>query len=122
MIKAVVGQKVYNVWLDMLRRLVPGGRTHRLSVVVAGMLQYALEVSQEKEETSAKAKKLSDLFESVFEYSGEEDIEPAIEITEQLFVDAGVSADRANRRGESYSIAEEAVHEFLRWENMPWEG
>ena len=122
MIKAVVGQKVYNVWLDMLRRLVPGGRTHRLSVVVAGMLQYALEVSQEKEESSAKAKKLADLFESVFEYSDEEDMEPAIEITEQLFIDAGVTADRANRRGESYSIAEEAVHEFLRWESMPWEG
>ena len=49
MIKAVVGVKVYDVWVDMIRRLVPGGRTHRISVVVAGMLQYALEISHEKD-------------------------------------------------------------------------
>jgi hypothetical protein len=39
MVKSVVGTKAYNVWLDMLRCLVPHGRTHRLSVLVAGMLQ-----------------------------------------------------------------------------------
>jgi hypothetical protein len=39
----VVGEKVYNVWVDMLHELVPEGRTHRLSVVVAGMLEYAVE-------------------------------------------------------------------------------
>lgn len=119
MIKEVVGAKVYNVWLDMIRRLVPGGRTHRLSVVIAGMLQYALEISHEKE--SSKAKKLSNLFESVFEYCDEDDIDPAIEITEKLFKDAGVNYNRTSSRGDSYSIAEDAVREFLAWENMPWE-
>ena len=33
----VVGKETYSVWVDMLRTLVPGGRTHRVSVVVAGM-------------------------------------------------------------------------------------
>ena len=121
MIKEVVGVKVYNVWLDMIRRLVPGGRTHRLSVVVAGMLQYALEISHEKEDSNAKAKKLAKLFESVCEYYDDGDIDPAIELAEDLFMDAGVNHERVSSRGESYSLAEEAVREFLAWGNMPWE-
>ena len=40
-LEEVVGKETYALWVDMLRRLVPDGRTHRLSVVVAGMLQYA---------------------------------------------------------------------------------
>lgn len=50
MIKDVVGVKIYNVWIDMLKRLVPNGRTHRLSVVVGGMLQFTYEVASEKAE------------------------------------------------------------------------
>lgn len=121
MIKPVVGAKVYDVWLDMIRRLVPGGRTHRISVVVAGMLQYTLEISHEKEGSNAKAKKLSELFESVFDYYDEGDIDPAIELAVKLFMDADVNYERVSSKGDSYSIAEEAVREFLAWENMPWE-
>ena len=121
MIKAVVGAKVYDVWLDMIRRLVPGGRTHRISVVVAGMLQYALEISHEKEDSNAKAKKLSELFELVFDYYDDGDIDPAIELAEKLFMDADANYERVSSKGDSYSIAEEAVREFLAWENMPWE-
>ena len=44
-----------------------------------------------------------------------------IDIVENLFKDACVEHNRHNSRGEAYSIAEEAVNEFLSWENMPWE-
>ncbi len=47
-LKEIVGDKVYSVWVDMLRRLVPEGRTHRLAPTIAAMLQYALEVADEK--------------------------------------------------------------------------
>lgn len=40
-LEEVVGQETYAMWVDMLRRLVPEGRTHRLAVLVAGMLHYA---------------------------------------------------------------------------------
>ena len=38
--RTVVGKDIYSAWVRMLRELVPDGRTHRLAVVVAGMLQY----------------------------------------------------------------------------------
>ena len=121
MMKEVVGAKIYNVWLDMLKSLVPHGRTHRLSVLVAGMLQYAQEVAYKKAESNSKARKLAESFESAFESSDEEYLDKIIEIVENLFEDAGVHYQRENRKGESYSIAEEAAYEFLNWENMPWE-
>jgi len=121
MMKEVVGAKIYNVWLDMLKSLVPHGRTHRLSVLVAGMLQYAQEVAYKKAESNSKARKLAESFESAFESSDEEYLDKIIEIAENLFEDAGVRYKRKNRKGESYSIAEEAAYEFLNWENMPWE-
>jgi len=121
MMKEVVGAKIYNVWLDMLKSLVPDGRTHRLSVLVAGMLQYAQEVAYKKAESNSKARKLAESFESAFESSDEEYLDKIIEIVENLFEDAGLRYKRKNRKGESYSIAEEAAYEFLNWENMPWE-
>jgi hypothetical protein len=121
MIKDVVGVKIYNVWIDMLKRLVPNGRTHRLSVVIGGMLQFAYEVASEKAELNSKARKLYDYFQAAYECSDEEYVDEVIDITENLLRDAEVRYKRHSSRGESYSIAEEAVHEFLRWENMPWE-
>lgn len=121
MIKDVVGSKNYSVWLEMLKRLVPYGRTHRISVVVASMLQVAYEIAQEKAESNAKANQLSSIFESTSEHDEENGIEPLLKITEQLFKDAGVGSKRANRKGSAYSVAEEAVHQFLNWDAMPWE-
>ena len=122
MIKDVVGSKNYNVWVEMLKRLVPYGRTHRLSVVVAGMLQVAHNIAQEKQRSNAKAKELSAIFESAYEHGEGSGLEPLLKVTEQLFKDAGVRFKRVNSRGEGYSIAADAVYQFLNWEAMPWEG
>ena len=121
MVKSVIGTKTYSVWLDMLRCLVPHGRTHRLSVLVAGMLQCAYDVALKKAETDTKARKLLEIFESAYESHEDEYVDGIIKIAERLFDDAGVRYKRRNRKGQSYSIAEEAAYEFLNWENMPWE-
>lgn len=121
MIKDVVRSKNYSVWLGMLKRIVPYGRTHRLSVVVASMLQIAYEIAQEKEESNGKARQLSSIFESACEHDEENGIEPLLKITEQVFKDAGVGFKRINRKGQGYSIAQEAVYQFLNWDAMPWE-
>ena len=105
----------------MLKRLIPNGRTHRLSVVVGGMLQFTYEIASEKADSNSKARKLYDHFQAAYECSDEEYIDEIIDIVENLFKDACVEHNRHNSRGEAYSIAEEAVNEFLSWENMPWE-
>ena len=122
MIQEVVGAKVYGTWMDMLKRLVPHGRTHRLSVVVASMLQYAQGIAYEKAGSNNKAKQLSAIFEEANESDMDEGNEGLLVLIESLLTDAGVKYKRTSSRGQSYSIAEEAVQEFLRWEDMPWEG
>lgn len=47
-LKQIVGQKTYSVWVEMLRQLVPEGRTHRLAPLVAGMLQFASDMAYQK--------------------------------------------------------------------------
>ena len=47
-LRPLVGVGVYGVRADMLRRLVPEGRTHRLSPLVGAMLQYAAACALEK--------------------------------------------------------------------------
>lgn len=121
MIKEVVGLKVYSTWIDMLQRLVPRGRTHRLAVVVASMLQCAQEMAYEKAESNAKARRLQEIFEEADEQYIEDNIKALLLLAETLFKDAGVPHSRTNSRGRKYSIAEEAVIEFLHWESMPWE-
>jgi hypothetical protein len=122
MIKDAVGSKIYTVWVEMLKRLVPHGRTHRLSVVVAGMLWVAHNIALEKKRPDAKAKELLAIFESAYENDEENGVEPLLKVTEDLFRDAEVRFNRANSKGQGYSIAEETVHQFLNWEAMPWEG
>ena len=117
MIKEVVGSKTYSVWTDMLKRLVPGGRTHRLSIIAAGMLQVAYEIAGEKEGSNTKAKKLVEVVENTFEGDEEE----LTGLAEELFRDAGVNFRRTNRQGQGYSIAEDAVQQYLHWDDMPWE-
>ena len=86
------------------------------------MFDVKLVLAQEKEESNAKARQLSSIFESACEHDEENETEPLLKITEQVFKDAGVGFKRVNRRGSGYSIAEEAVHQFLNWDAMPWEG
>jgi len=118
----VVGKETYSVWVEMLRALVPGGRTHRLSVVVAGMLQYALEAAQEiknrNEDDHSVAMSLIDATES----SNPEDAKGLLhDVVARLFEDAGVRYDRTSKRGEYYSIADEAYNEFVSWFDYPWD-
>lgn len=121
MIKDVVGTKTYSVWTDMLKRLVPGGRTHRLSIVAAGMLQVAYETAGEKEKSNAKARKLAESIRNALEESEESGTEELTRLAEELFRDAKVGFKRASRQGQAYSIAGEAVLQFIHWDDMPWE-
>ena len=118
----VVGKETYDVWVDMLRELVPGGRTHRLSVVVAGMLEYAVEksvqIKHRNEEEHSVAMSLIDANEAGYPEHIKELIH---DVVDRLFKDAGVEYERVSKRGERYSIADETYNEFSGWYDYPWD-
>ncbi len=123
-LQEVVGTKTYSVWVEMLRELVPDGRTHRLSVLVAGMLHYALEIAVREdhgkytEEKNSVAILLREAWDAGWSERTKEMIH---ELIDRLFRDAGVSYERVSKRGQPYSIADEAFEEFLRWYDYPWD-
>ena len=121
-LKPLVGVRVYGVWVDMLRRLVPEGRSHRLSPLVGAMLQYAAACALKK---FGRRPPVSSVAEALLSASaGDDDVAPSAvlsEAVEQLFLDAKVESLRTNRRGDAYSLVESSVAEFLRWHAMPWE-
>jgi hypothetical protein len=43
------------------------------------------------------------------------------DIVARLFDDAGVAYERISKRGEYYSIADEAYNEFAGWFDYPWD-
>jgi hypothetical protein len=43
------------------------------------------------------------------------------DVMTRLFKDAGVTFDRVSKRGEPYSIADQAYDEFVRWYDYPWD-
>lgn len=120
-IKRVVGAKVYGVWLDMLRALVPCGRTHRLAVIVAGMLQYASAVAAEDKDVDKEGSVAWRLVAATETSDPEEVGKLVLDLLKQLFDDAGVKSTRSSVKGMPYSIVEDAIEEYVRWEDMPWE-
>jgi uncharacterized protein with PIN domain len=118
----VVGKETYSIWVDMLRELVPDGRTHRLSVVVAGILQYAtdkaVKIKHRIEEEHSVAMSLIDAAEAGYPEHIKELIH---DVVDRLFRDAGVSYERVSKRGDHYSIADETYNEFSSSFDYPWD-
>jgi len=117
----VVGKETYAVWVDMLRELVPDGRTHRLSVVVAGMLHYGTVIAEKLDEGDLEEDSVALSLINANELSPEEIKSELHDVVKRLFNDAGVTFDRVSKRGEPYSIADEAYNEFVNWYDYPWD-
>ena len=118
---AVVGADTYEVWVRMLRKLVPDGRTHRLAVMLAGMLQYAAVVAADNGNEEDEGSLAASLLEAT-EVSDPSEVKDLIhDAVVQLFKDAKVRFERTNARGDKYSLAEDSYEEFIHWFDMPWE-
>ena len=117
----VVGENMYSAWVDMLRRLVPDGRTHRLSVLLAGMLQYALTIAEELDEDELEEDSVALSLINANEMGPDEVKDELHDVMRRLFNDAGVTFDRVSKRGEAYSVADEAYNEFISGYDYPWD-
>ncbi len=121
-LREIVGEDVYDVWVAMLKKLVPDGRTHRLSVLVASMLAYASDVAWSNREPDDEGDPASPLLLASEGMDEEEALRLLKPMLTRLFKDAKVRYERVSSRGERYSILWEATIEFCRWHNYPWEG
>jgi hypothetical protein len=117
----VVGKETYAVWVDMLRELVPDGRTHRLSVLLAGMLQYALAIAEKLDEDELEEDSVALSLINANEMGADEIKDELHDVVKRLFKDAGVTFDRVSKRGEPYSVVDEAYNEFVIWYDYPWD-
>jgi hypothetical protein len=117
----VVGKETYSVWLNMLREIVPDGRTHRLSVVVAAMLHYATVIAENLDEDAREEASVAISLINATEGGPDEVRRELHDVVKRLFQDAGVTFDRVSKRGEPYSIADEAYNEYCSWYDYPWD-
>ena len=121
-LSSVVSAQTYAAWLEMLRSLVPDGRTHRLSIVVAGMLRHAVDVAVAKfGDTAPERSAAASLIRTVEEDDPEKVADQIGDLAERLFRDAKAPWRRVNARGDEYSILDSSIQEFVSWYAMPWE-
>lgn len=121
-LSSVVSAQTYSVWLEMLHTLVPDGRTHRLSVVVAGMLRHAVDIAAARfGEDAPEGSAAASLILAAEEADPEQAAEQIGDLVEGLFRDAKVAGSRVNARGDEYSLVDSAIQEFVSWYAMPWE-
>lgn len=121
-LEPLVGPPTYRVWVDMLKILVPGSRTHRLASIVAGMLRYATERAAGGSRRRASPGSVAEALVALTEGEDDEAMIDLLNATvERLFQDAGVRSTRHSHKGEQYSVVDASLHEFLRWSSMPWE-
>jgi len=120
-LRNVVGDATYEVWVSMLRDLVPSGRTHRLAPLIAGMLQYGVSRALKSKERNVEGTEAWCLVAATECVDPDEAGEFINDLLLRIFKDARVKADRQTAQGIGYSIIEEAIQEFVRWEYMPWE-
>lgn len=117
----VVGKETYDVWVDMLRELVPDGRTHRLSVVIAGMLQYATAIAEKLDEDELDEDSVALSLINANEMDPDQLKRELHDVVKKVFRDANVAFDRVSAHGDPYSIADEAYNEYFSWYDYPWD-
>lgn len=109
-------------FLGMLKEIGPSARTHRISVVIAAMLGYAVcRVPDEPDEGSLGEALLAIDEEPYLAHERSPQSEKLFELIDCLCNEAGMVNQRTDSRGRSYSIAENTMAEFTSWYNMPWE-
>ncbi|MDP8214183.1 MAG: hypothetical protein RAO92_07895 [Candidatus Euphemobacter frigidus] len=120
--KKIIGTQAYSTFLNMLKEIGPDARTHRISVVIAAILRFALSKLPAHCEEGTLAQALLSLEEEPYLVEeGSEESKMVFDLIEELCHEAGMSNLRVSSRGERYSTAESAIAEYVAWYNMPWE-
>lgn len=120
--KRIIGTKSYSTLLHILKEIGPDARTHRISIVIAAILRFTVRKLPADCEEGTLGQALLTLDEEPYLVSEQSvEYELVFDLIDELCREAGMSNQRESSRGESYSIAENAIVEFTAWYNMPWE-
>jgi hypothetical protein len=96
----IVGADTYAVWIRMLQELVPHGRTHRLSVLLASMLHYTASVAVAERKDEREDNSLATSIIQASEAGDPSEVEALLhDAVVQLFKDAKVSFERTSAHG-----------------------
>jgi hypothetical protein len=120
--KNIIGAKSYSAFVQMLRQIGPDARTHRISVVIAAMLRFALSKLLSDYHDGPLAQALLALDEKPYlAYEESEEYKVLFDLIDRLCGEAGMRNERESARGMPYSIGENTITELAGWYNMPWE-
>ncbi len=120
--KDIIGDPQFLSFLGLLRNIGPEARTHRISVVVASILRFAVNQLPPDCEDGSLAQALLTLDEEPYlAHEQSDEYEMVFDLIDGLCNEAGMMNERESARGESYSIAENTILEYAAWYNMPWE-
>ena len=120
--KEIVGDQHFSSFIALLREIGPDARTHRISVVIASILRFAVNrVPPECEDGSiAQALLILDEEPHLTQEQSDEH-EMVFDLVDGLCSEANMMNERESARGEDYSIAENVIIEYAAWYNLPWE-
>ena len=120
--KKIIGDQSYLAFLRLLKEIGPDARTHRLTVVIAAMLRFALNQLPNDCEEGTLCHALLTLEEEPYLAAEQSDeYEIIFDLIDELCREAGLRNLRESSRGDSYSIADSTIAEYTAWYNMPWE-
>jgi hypothetical protein len=120
--KEIIGEQELRSFLGLLKEIGPEARTHRISVVIASILRFAVNQLPPDCEDGSLAQALLTLDEEPYlAHEQSDEYEMVFDLIDGLCNEAGMVNERESARGEDYSIAENAILEYAAWYNMPWE-
>ena len=119
----IVGEQHFSSFLTLLREIGPDARSHRISVVIASILRFAVNQLPAECEDGSIAQALLVLDEEPhLAHEQCDEHEMVFDLVDGLCSEANLINQRESVRGEDYSIAENVISEYAAWYEMPWEG
>ena len=120
--KEIVGDQHFSSFLTLLKEIGPDARTHRISVVIASILRFAVNQLPPECEDGSIAQALLGLDEEPYlAHEQSDEHEMVFDLVDGLCSEANMMNERESTRGEVYSIAENVILEYAAWYNRPWE-
>ena len=118
----IVGKEMCSAFIRMLKDIGPEARTHRISVVIAAMLKYALDQLPDECKKGSLGEALIAVAEEPYlAQEASKESKRIDDLVEAICKKAGMQNYRRTSKGMPYSIAQNAIQEYTSWHNMPWE-